>query len=77
MLRVTVWGHRAQCDCVGHRNPTVNEQAGDWHQQMALRERVFGPLCVAEYSTPHYRHDGAIRSATNSGAGLVLSALFR
>jgi hypothetical protein len=43
-----VWGRRAPCDCVGHRNPTVHEQPGDWHQQMALRDRVFGSLCVAE-----------------------------
>jgi len=48
VLRVTVWGHRAQYDCVGHRKPRVNEQPGAWHQQMALHDRVFHPLCVAE-----------------------------
>ena len=48
MLRVSVWGHRAQCDCVGHRKSTVNEQPGAWHQQMTLHNKVFGSLYVAE-----------------------------
>ena len=48
MLRVIVWGERSQCDCMGHRNPTINEQPGTWQQQMALHDRVFGPFYVAE-----------------------------
>jgi hypothetical protein len=48
VLHVTVWSHRAPCDCVGHKKPTVNEQPGACHQQKALHDRVFGPLYVAE-----------------------------
>lgn len=50
MLRVAVWGDGAQCDCVGHRKPRVNELPGAGQQQMALHDRVFGPLYVVAES---------------------------
>jgi hypothetical protein len=44
VLRVTVWGHRAQCDCVDHRKPTVNEQPG-----ISNRRCMAGSLVLCTY----------------------------